>query len=37
MYSQLTHANICRFCAEQTITVNTTATGGNAALLAAPH
>jgi RHH-type proline utilization regulon transcriptional repressor/proline dehydrogenase/delta 1-pyrroline-5-carboxylate dehydrogenase len=26
-----------RFCAEQTITVNTTAAGGNAALLAAPH
>jgi RHH-type proline utilization regulon transcriptional repressor/proline dehydrogenase/delta 1-pyrroline-5-carboxylate dehydrogenase len=26
-----------RFCAEQTITVNTTAAGGNAALLAAAH
>jgi len=26
-----------RFCAEQTVTVNTTAAGGNAALLAGPH
>lgn len=26
-----------RFCAEQTITVNTTAAGGNAALLASVH
>ena len=26
-----------RFCAEQTITVNTTAAGGNAALLASMH
>jgi RHH-type proline utilization regulon transcriptional repressor/proline dehydrogenase/delta 1-pyrroline-5-carboxylate dehydrogenase len=26
-----------RFCAEQTITINTTAAGGNAALLAATH
>jgi delta 1-pyrroline-5-carboxylate dehydrogenase len=26
-----------RFCAEQTVTVNTAAAGGNAALLAAQH